>query len=371
METFNPAPAGLSGVDRQQPNIFLDAMRASRVAMVLVDAEGYDQPIVFANEAFLRLTGYTREEVEGQNCRFMQGPGTDREAIDAIRCALAEHRPLAIDLLNYRKDGSSFWNSLSISPVMGSDGRTRYYYASQEDASVRRHAEMESHALRHDLEGVIQSRTAELQEALKRSTGLVHEVDHRVKNNLQMISAILMLQSMSVADFAVKNALQEMLERVDALGLVHKRLYQSRDTQNFNIAEFTKEIAGNLMMASGRNDIDLDLDIEPVMIGANEAAPMALVVNEIITSALRRAFPAGQGGRLHVGVRPIGDAFEIAVGDSGGAIGASASPGFGKTLVETLIRQLNARIDTSVQPQGSAVRITMPMRETAQASTRL
>lgn len=95
--------------------------RLERSAL-LTDPHRPDNPIVYANNAFLRQTGYTRDEVLGHNCRFLQGPETDPNGIDAIRYALAHLLVVEVDLLNYRKDGTTFWNRVRIRPILDAQG---------------------------------------------------------------------------------------------------------------------------------------------------------------------------------------------------------------------------------------------------------
>ena len=94
-----------------------------------------DNPIVWASDAFLRMTGYARDEVVGRNCRFLQGPKTDSKQVDQIRSAVAEERECLVTLLNYRKDGQTFWNQFFIAPLKDSEGRVTYYVGVQVDVS--------------------------------------------------------------------------------------------------------------------------------------------------------------------------------------------------------------------------------------------
>src|SRR5690606_6514268 len=89
-----------------------------------------DNPVVFANDSFCALTGYDRAEILGRNCRFLQGPDADPSTIEQIRQAVHEARPLKVDILNRRKDGSSFWNRLFLAPVPDADGKLAYFFAS-------------------------------------------------------------------------------------------------------------------------------------------------------------------------------------------------------------------------------------------------
>ena len=122
-------------------DIFFAAVKKTRMPMIVTDPHQPDNPIIFANEAFLRTTGYELAEVLGRNCRFLQGPDTQQEHIAEIRNALREQRDCNVELLNYRKDGTTFWNALFISPVLDPQGELIYYFASQLDVSRRRDAE--------------------------------------------------------------------------------------------------------------------------------------------------------------------------------------------------------------------------------------
>ena len=117
--------------DRRE--LALVAVERTRMPMVVSDPRQPDNPIVLANHAFLELTGYAPDEVIGRNCRFLQGPETEASAVDAIRSGLAENPDyISVELLNYRKDGSAFWNELVISPVRDDTGQVIYHFASPE-----------------------------------------------------------------------------------------------------------------------------------------------------------------------------------------------------------------------------------------------
>ena len=109
--------------------------------MVVTDPHAPDNPIIFVNHAFVAMSGYTSEEIIGRNCRFLQGPETDRLAIAAIRDAIDNREEISTEILNYKKDGTTFWNALFISPVYDQQGELVYFFASQLDVSRRRDAE--------------------------------------------------------------------------------------------------------------------------------------------------------------------------------------------------------------------------------------
>jgi len=130
-----------SAVSNTHSDIFFAAVEMTRMPMIVTDPNQPDNPIAFANQAFLRMTGYAPDEVVGRNCRFLQGPDTDQDTVADIRRAIEARQDIATEILNYRKNGSTFWNALFISPVLDPQGKLIYFFASQLDVSRRRDAE--------------------------------------------------------------------------------------------------------------------------------------------------------------------------------------------------------------------------------------
>ena len=341
---------------------FAAAIRATRMSMIITDPRKPDNPIVFANDSFLRLTGYAREEVIGRNCRFLQGPDTDADAVAEVRDAVAGCRDISIDLLNYRKDGSTFWNALYLSPVSNAKGELLFFFASQLDVSDRKRSEQRTAADKLRFEEAVKERTRELEAALETQTALLHEVDHRVKNNLQMVSSLILMQSRTIKDEAVKNSLATMLERIEALSTVHRRLYQSKDVSKFDVSDFARDLVSDLLAASGRSQITSKLDLEPIVVPAEKATPVALIVNELVTNALKHAFkdetiPGSIGVRMS---QPDGHLI-IEVSDDGVGMDGKAGDGtFGMRLIRQLGRQLRADVEWRNTSPGTQVVVKMP-----------
>lgn len=110
----------------------LKAMIAtSPIAAVISDPRRPDNPIVECNDAFVALTGYSADEIIGQNCRFLTGPGTEAELSQQLRSAIRERRPVLVEILNYKKDGTPFRNAVLVAPIFGSDGSLEYFLGSQ------------------------------------------------------------------------------------------------------------------------------------------------------------------------------------------------------------------------------------------------
>lgn len=104
--------AATGDIQHQGKDIFFAAVETTRMPMIVTDPNRADNPIIFSNRAFLEMTGYSSEEIIGTNCRFLQGPETDRAVVQSIREAIDERVDISTEILNYRKDGSTFWNAL-------------------------------------------------------------------------------------------------------------------------------------------------------------------------------------------------------------------------------------------------------------------
>ncbi|MDC0886275.1 PAS domain-containing protein [Altererythrobacter sp.] len=183
--------SGASGV------LFEQAMAQTRMAICLCDPKQADVPIVFANRAFRDLTGYSEEEIIGRNCRFLQGPRTKMEPVERLRNAIDKEEVLVVELLNYRKDGSTFWNALHMGPIYDVNGELIYFFGSQWDVSdVRAAREEERHARE-----------------------MARELSHRMKNMFAVISGIV---NITGRVRGVQDEASEINSRIQALGRAYE-----------------------------------------------------------------------------------------------------------------------------------------------------
>ena len=131
------------------------AIDEAPVGITIADANRPDEPMVYINDAFERLTGYSKERVVGQNCRFLQGEDSDPDAIAAMRKAVDAGESVSVELLNYRKDGEPFWNRVDIAPVHDTDGEVSHFVGFQTDITERKEAEMQVKRERRNLEHLL------------------------------------------------------------------------------------------------------------------------------------------------------------------------------------------------------------------------
>ncbi len=347
--------------DHGRGDPFAAAVRATRMPMIITDPRLPDNPIVFCNQAFQDLSGYGRHEIVGFNCRFLQGPETDRATVARIRSAIDRGTDIAVDVLNYRKDGTKFWNALYLSPVRDDAGEISYFFASLVDVSLRVEAERTAVERRLDIEREVAERTAELERALEAKTLLLQELDHRVKNNLAMVGSLLRLQARVSTDPVVATRLEEMLQRVDALGSVHRRLYQTAKLTRFDAGAFLHNLAAELIAASGLAHVTLQADIQPVEVSPGEASALGLALNELLTNAVKHAFANGRAGTLRLRTRSEAGQAMIEIADDGPGIPATAAKGLGRTLIERLSHQLGIQASWTDLAPGTRVRLSFPV----------
>ncbi|MGU3540256.1 histidine kinase dimerization/phosphoacceptor domain -containing protein [Methylobacterium sp. A54F] len=343
--------------------IFVSAFDASPTPMVVTDPRRDDHPIVWVNEAFVRHTGYERSEILGRNCRFLQGSDSDPAVIGQMRRAIESGGPTECEVLNYRKDGTAFWNAMTINPVRDAAGQVIYYFAAQADMTDKYRLEVAMRGANDELERLVSARTADLQAALEQKTALLHEVDHRVKNNLQVISSLMLLKARRTPEGEARDALQAMADRIGALSTAHRMLYSAGDVTRFSLDAFTSDLLADLSAGLDPERTRVAAAVDPIAVSAAMAAPLALMIHELATNAVRHAFPGERGGSVRITAQRNASGFRLLVEDDGIGIGAAPPnpAGFGRSLVEMVVRQLRGTIAWREGSPGTHVEIGIPL----------
>lgn len=344
---------------------------STNLPVVIADARAIDLPIIYANAAFCDLTGYDLLEILGRNCRFLQGPETDPESVIMIRQAIANATPIAIDLLNYRKDGTAFWNALSMAPVMGVDGKPQYYFSCQLDASARRQRMTTLEQKNTDLENDVSQTASALRTStetqarmLDEKSLLIHELHHRVRNNLQMMSALIGIQSSEAPDKMARSVLSRLRMRVDALAALHRRLHQLDRPVTFDLRDFLQDHIPDLVSAFSNGNVALELSSPPVLLKNEIATAVALIINELATQALRSVPNDVRGAALSIRVWPGTRGVSISVTGSYPERSAQAVPhacNVEGRLIEALIRQIRGTISFPIGNAAFAAQLHIPI----------
>ncbi|WP_256391165.1 PAS domain-containing protein [Natronoarchaeum rubrum] len=280
------------------------AIANTDVGITLADATAPDNPVVYVNAAFEELTGYSEEEFLGENCRKLQGPATDSDAVDRLREAIEAREPVSVEILNYRADDVPFWNRVTVSPVEEDGGRVTHFVGFQEDVTQRKRTdqlfELLNRVLRHNLRNemnVLQGRVEMLDTAA--------EVDHDVVDQIR----------------AASSSLVELSERVRTL---EQYARQPREPERIDPTQLLARIAGELRDEHPDADIDVRVATDRSICTGVE---IEAAVTELIANAI--AHDPSTGTRVTVAASDRSDEIELTVVDDGPGI-----PGVEASVVE-------------------------------------
>ncbi|MGA9382063.1 MAG: PAS domain S-box protein, partial [Phormidium sp.] len=389
------------------------AIAASNNGIVITDARISHKPIIYVNPAFENITGYSAAEVLGTNSRFLQGKESKQAELKRLRTAICQGENCTVVLRNYRKDGSLFWNELSVSPIYDDDGILTHYIGIQTDITERKQAEEELRATTSRLstlmenlqlgilvkdeselvvlvnqafcnifnipivpatligadfsdflanyqhfftspeqviqrhEEILQSQKAttneeiimadgrilerdyapifvqgkykghlwmyrditerkkaeiEIRTSLKEKEILLKEIHHRVKNNLQVISSLLKLQSSYIKDEEALALFTESYNRVRSMALIHEKLYQSKGLARIDAVDYILDLTDNLFRSYNvaTSSVKLNLQVEHIELDIDTAIPCGLIINELVSNSLKYAFIPKEKGELFI-----------------------------------------------------------------------
>ncbi len=208
-----------------------------------------------------------------------------------------------------------------------------------------------------------------IRKSLDEKEVLLKEIHHRVKNNLQIISSLLNLQTGQVKDQHLLEILRESQNRIRSMALIHERLYRSEDFSRVDFGQYVNGLASYLVRsyAGDSRSFNLDVDVQNVSLGVDVAIPCGLIINELVSNCLKHAFPPGACGEVTVALRREGKMYLLSVEDNGvglpGDVDLKKVESLGLQLVETLSTQIGASIKITTAPgKGTAFGISFPAR---------
>ena len=232
----------------------------------------------------------------------------------------------------------------------------------------------EIRALAHSLDVMaeaIAARDLSLRESLAEKDALMREIHHRVKNNLQVISSLLNLQQRALADPSARAAISDTRQRIGALALIYRALYQGPDLRRVDLRSFLEELIGQVMSTDSENHarVRTDLEADELTVNPDKLAPLSLFAVEAISNARKHAF--AEGGVLHVRFRVVGQEATLEVADEGSKIGPPViGEGVGRTLMMAFARQLRGGMEITPNDQGGVtVRLSFPAPEAGLPTT--
>jgi two-component system, LuxR family, sensor kinase FixL len=288
--------------------LFARAIDSTTTGVVIGAGAAADHRILYANPTFLHLSGYPRDEILGRNCRFLQGPDTSRDSIAEIREAVRAERPFVGELLNYKKDGTPFWNRLTVTPISGTTEET-YFVGIQEDVTRRRNAERKQSELL--------DRLAEVNRSLEDFTYIV---SHDLKAPLRAIGALTGLLRADYGEIVggegrglmslMEQRIERMVRLIDDLLLYAKAGWRAEAGAMVDIGRLVAEV-WSVVDPEGR--VTLEANALPTL-----WAP-ELSLRQVFQNLLSNAFKflGPRGGRVEVRATEHSEEWVFSVKDDG------------------------------------------------------
>ncbi|MDZ8053706.1 MAG: PAS domain-containing protein [Aulosira sp. ZfuVER01] len=321
-----------------------------------------DGMIVYANPKFEQMFGYDVGELFGQNVSIInyEDEQTHAEQVKAaIIASVIEHGAATYEVHNVKKDGTPLWCSATASIFEHPEYGT-VIVCVQQDVTEHKAAE------------------EKIKASLKEKEVLLKEIHHRVKNNLGIVSSLLQMQCRRTQDPQATAILRDSQNRIASIALVHEKLYRSEDLANIDFAQYIPDLTTHLFdsynISSG--SVKLNIKVDDVSLDIETAIPCGLIINELVSNALKYAFPERRQGEIQVNLYQEQDSYEsslhqrtliLMIRDNGIGLpedfDRNKTKTLGITLVHGLVKQLRGRIEINCQ-QGTEFKITFTKSRT-------
>lgn len=303
-------------------------------AVLFLDLEGI---ITSCNNFMMKATGYSKEEIVGKSLRELEFlPDEDiPKYIKFINKAAKGKIPKPFEVIWHHKDGTSYLAEVRVGFIK-ENGKNVGLQVVARDMTERKKAEELTKT------------------SLKEKEVMLREIHHRVKNNMQIISSLLRLQSRQITNQKILDMFNVGQNRIRSMALIHESLYQSNDLARINFSDYIKRLTTHLfsIYRTELDSINLRLNVKDVFLDINRAIPSGLIINELVSNSLKHAFPDGKRGEITVAMnKNKRDRYTLIVIDTG--IGFPEGLDFqntetlGMQLVTDLVRQLDGRIKLS------------------------
>ena len=291
------------------------------------------------NKGAERLYGWTSEEALGQHIHLLVHPEDDLEYLKSITLdPVMEKGEHQVEKLMKKKSGKEFWGHFSLSQIKDNNGNLTGYHSYSMDITERKNTE------------------EKIRSSLKEKEVLLKEIHHRVKNNLQVISSLFYFQAKQVKDQQTRDIFTQSQNRIKTMALIHEKFYQSHDLRKIEVGEYIESLAKYILnsLTPEGNKIQVDVNVsDDVLLNVDTASPCGLIINELISNAIKHAFPDGKYGKVSINIGLVRkNKYKLIFRDNG--VGFPENINFrdtetlGLQLINTLVEQLDGTIELIV-----------------------
>jgi PAS domain S-box-containing protein len=321
------------------------AVEQSPACIVITDPQGI---IEYTNPVFSEITGYSAEEVKGKNPNILKSGEMSKEAYRKMWETISGGGTWRGEFHNVKRNGELYWEDASIGPIKAADGRIVNYVAVKEIVTKRKISE------------------AKLRETLSSKETLIHELHHRTRNNLQVLSALLSMQIDRSTQTGVADALDAIRGRVMALASVQDQIFNRDNLSRIDLRSFVDDIFTQILSLQEGSDVRLiaRMDVPPVDVSVDFANPFGLALNELVTNSVRHAFPGRTTGTISLDCRLVDGAFEFEYRDDGKGIPEVSMlrehASLGMFIVRSMVEAQLGGTVTMMPGPGYACRLRIP-----------
>ncbi len=350
VENLLATPNLVDALESEPFRRFLDQVP---VALVVAKAEETER-IVYANPEFEKLSGQSAAEIEGQPWSVLHGRETEKDGDRSLGSAIMEGSDRVGAFTISLAGGDALIVDVYSNTIEDDDGTAVFRLA----ALVPTHGEAED--AREDLERQLREKDTALR-----------EIQHRVRNNLQMIAALIRYEARTARDKDAKSPFNEIAGRIEALQLLYKSLGEENRGQEVDLGAYLSQIASAVMRAHAREGVRLDLKVDACPVSVNIAMPTGLVVNELLTNALKHAFEGREGGVISVRCLADDSGCRVEIADDGNGLPEGVEwprrGKLGELIVRSLLQNAKATLNVDSRP-GRGLHVVIAFARAAAAS---
>ena len=323
--------------NEEELKMLLNALEQNPASIIITSINGV---LEYVNPKVTEITGYSREELIGKRSEQMfQSEKTRKDVNENMVNTLNAGQVWKGELLNKKKSGELYWAAVTVAPVKNNNGNITHFVGIEEDITEKK------------------LRDEQIKHSLVEKELMLKEIHHRVKNNLQIISSLLNLQSQNIQDPETKKLFNISRDRVHSMSLVHRQLYETNDLTTIDFEKYADTLGKQLLLSYyGIEDRRTKINTKApnIIFGIDTAIPCGLILNELLVNCIKHGFKGKGSGNIDVEIKEfLNGRYIMTVADN--RIGASNGlknenePGIGMQIVEALTLQLGGSINISNQ----------------------
>jgi PAS domain S-box-containing protein len=338
----------ISDRKRTEQMLELQAVITRNMAEGICLIRADDSVTVYTNPKFDQMFGYDAGELIGQHVsviNYEDDQITAKSVNEVITANIMQYGEFTYEVKNIKKDGTCFWSSAT-SSVFEHPEHGTVFVTVQQDITEQKQAEEKVKA------------------SLKEKEVLLKEIHHRVKNNLGIVSSLLQMQYRRTQDSQATAILLDSKNRIASIALVHEKLYRSDDLANINFAQYIPDLTTHLFDSYNvsSSNIQLNIQVEDVSLDIETAIPCGLIINELVSNALKYAFPMDCTGKIQVSLSQASNhTLILIIRDNGVGLPAEfeskKTKTLGMNLIQGLVKQLRGTLEINSQ-QGTEFKIS-------------